>query len=79
MPGKAISFLVSPGGHPLRLFETDTLPGMDQRPFVRQLLAELRDPSKASAPELAKVSAEVSAEHICYVRQVLAFAQIMTA
>jgi Tfp pilus assembly protein PilF len=63
----------------LRLFEMDTLPCVDQRPFIRQLLAELRDPSVANAGALAKVSPEVSAEHIRYVRQVLAFAQGMTA
>jgi tetratricopeptide (TPR) repeat protein len=63
----------------LRLFETDSVPSVDQRPFVRQLLAKLRDPSKASAPEPAKASPEVSAEHIRYVRQVFAFAQGMTA
>lgn len=37
-----------------------------------QLLDELREPSKTSTPEPAKVSPEVSAEHIRYVRQVLA-------
>jgi hypothetical protein len=59
----------------LRLFETETFPWVDQRPFVHRLLAELRDPSTASPLEPAKVSPEASAEHFRYVRHVLDWAQ----
>jgi tetratricopeptide (TPR) repeat protein len=47
----------------------------DQRPYVRHLLAALREPAAASSTPASSVPAEVSAARIEYVRQLLAVIQ----